>query len=82
MMMCSESGNTCYTADTPGVMAPSVASGGNAGLKLALCNTVASSSLSSELVADFLLWHLNKSVTADYLPLLGPSHLHNLRAVA
>ncbi|KAF5274359.1 hypothetical protein FQA39_LY07239 [Lamprigera yunnana] len=59
----------CYMLDTPGILTPSVTSV-EAGLKLALCATIEDHLVGEEIIADYLLYWLNKNKMFQYVDVL------------
>lgn len=63
---------TCYILDTPGILSPKV-SDIDAGFKLAIAGCLPDHLVGSELIADYLLYWLNKQQHFDYVYELGLS---------
>lgn len=61
-----------YMLDTPGILTPSVPST-EVGMKLALCATIPDEQVGIELIADYLLFWLNKHGNFRYVDYLGLS---------
>lgn len=59
-----------YVLDTPGVLSP-VIRNVEAGLKLALCATLQDHLVGEEIIADYLLYWLNKNNNFDYVSYLN-----------
>lgn len=59
-----------YMLDTPGILTPSVPNT-DVGMKLALCATIPDDQVGIELVADYLLFWLNKNSNFRYVDYLG-----------
>lgn len=59
-----------YLIDTPGIMMPTIRDT-NAGLKLALCGCTQDHLVGDALIADYLLFRLNKIGNFDYVDLMG-----------
>lgn len=57
-----------YVLDTPGILNPSISSM-EVGLKIALCNTIQTHGISDEILADYLLFWLNKEGIFHYVDL-------------
>uniref|UniRef100_A0A915JJ22 Mitochondrial GTPase 1 n=1 Tax=Romanomermis culicivorax TaxID=13658 RepID=A0A915JJ22_ROMCU len=55
-----------FLIDTPGILAPKAENIENA-MKLALCQTVLETTLSESLIADYLLYYLNKRQLFEYV---------------
>lgn len=58
-----------YVLDTPGILNPTISSM-EVGLKIALCNTIQTHGVSDEILADYLLFWLNKEGLFNYVDLL------------
>uniref|UniRef100_A0A336KH73 Mitochondrial GTPase 1 n=1 Tax=Culicoides sonorensis TaxID=179676 RepID=A0A336KH73_CULSO len=59
-----------YLLDTPGILTPSITDT-EQGLKLALCGCTLDHLVGDELIADYLLYRLNKMRNFDYVELMG-----------
>lgn len=59
-----------YMLDTPGILTPTVEST-DAGLKLGLCNTILEHLVGERILADFLLFWLNKHQYFNYVEYFG-----------
>lgn len=59
-----------YMLDTPGILTPNVPST-DVGMKLALCATIPDEQVGIELIADYLLFWLNKNGNFRYVDYLG-----------
>lgn len=59
-----------FLIDTPGILTPSVKDS-ETGMKLALCGCTQDHLVGDELIADYLLFWLNKVENFDYVPLMG-----------
>ncbi|XP_050546103.1 mitochondrial GTPase 1-like [Daktulosphaira vitifoliae] len=59
-----------YVYDTPGIMSPSIKNV-ETGLKLALCATLKDHLVGEEIIADYLLYWLNKNNHFDYVSYLN-----------
>lgn len=59
-----------YLLDTPGILMPQI-SDTEQGLKLALCGCTQDHLVGDELIADYLLFRLNKAQNFDYVELMG-----------
>ncbi|CAH1101520.1 unnamed protein product [Psylliodes chrysocephalus] len=55
-----------YMLDTPGILSPKI-SNVETGLKLALCSTIADHMVGERILADYLLYWLNKNEHFDYV---------------
>lgn len=59
-----------FLFDTPGILMPQI-SDTEQGLKLALCGCTLDHLVGDELIADYLLYRLNKAQNFDYVELMG-----------
>lgn len=59
-----------YLLDTPGILAPNIRDT-ETGMKLALCACLQDHLVGSDLIADYLLYWLNRNGRYDYVPLMG-----------
>lgn len=59
-----------FLLDTPGILMPNI-SDTEQGLKLALCGCTQDHLVGDELIADYLLYRLNKAQNFDYVELMG-----------
>lgn len=59
-----------FLLDTPGILTPKI-SDTEQGLKLALCGCTQDHLVGDELIADYLLYRLNKAQNFDYVELMG-----------
>lgn len=59
-----------YVMDTPGILSPKISSVDD-GMKLAVCNTIPDKEVGVELVADYLLFWLNKNGHFKYIDYFG-----------
>lgn len=59
-----------YVLDTPGILSPKISSTDD-GMKLALCATIPDKEVGIELVADYLLFWLNKNGHYKYIDFFG-----------
>lgn len=59
-----------FLLDTPGILMPRI-SDTEQGLKLALCGCTQDHLVGDELIADFLLYRMNKAQNFDYVKLMG-----------
>lgn len=59
-----------FLLDTPGILMPRI-SDSEQGLKLALCGCTQDHLVGDELIADYLLYRMNKAQNFDYIKLMG-----------
>ncbi|XP_050420672.1 mitochondrial GTPase 1 [Adelges cooleyi] len=59
-----------YVFDTPGILSPSIKNV-ETGLKLALCATLQDHLVGEQIIADYLLYYLNKTNNFDYVSYLN-----------
>lgn len=59
-----------YVMDTPGILSPKICSVDD-GMKLAVCNTIPDKEVGIELIADYLLFWLNKNGHFKYIDYFG-----------